>query len=319
MMDRVRALPGVEGAGMSRAVPGDGYWGDNAFTVVEHPPLRQGVAQFAIDRETDAGFFQTMGIPILRGRSFDAGRSLDSAREAVINQAFQRSYFSNEDPIGKHLRYNDKDWEIVGVVGDTRYALNEAPKPIQYYSLYSGISNNTTLVIRANRDPEQYAMSVQRIVASLDPTLPVSDVLTMDQLLGKNTVDSSFNATLLGGFALLSLVLAAAGIFGVLSYVVTQRTSEIGIRMALGAGRGHVLSSVLADGLRPALFGLMLGLAGSVAAVRLLRSMLYETRPLDPTVFLFVSVGLIAVASFACLVPAWRASRLNPVEALRIS
>jgi putative ABC transport system permease protein len=317
LLERVRALPGVEAAGMARTVPGNGYWGDEDFAVVEHPPLPRGVAQYAIDREADPGFFQAMGIPILRGRTFDASRRLDQANETVISASFARLYFPNEDPIGKHLRYGNRNWEIVGIAGDTRYDLAQDPKPIQYYPLYAGILNNATLVIRSGRDVDQLAMPVQRIVQGLDRDLPVSEVLTMDQLIGKDTVDASFDATLLMGFAVLSLVLAAAGIFGVLSFIVAQRTNEIGIRIALGAQREQVLRLMLVDGLQPAFFGLALGLAVSAATVRLLRAMLYETQPLDPAIFAAATGMLLLVAALACLVPAWRASRLEPAQALR--
>jgi putative ABC transport system permease protein len=177
-LERVRALPGVEAAGFTRAVPGQGYWGDNSFTVVEHPPLAQGVMQFAINRESDPGFFAAMGIPILRGHTFDPNRRLEHANQTVINASFARQYFPNEDPLGKHLRYGGKNWEICGIVGDTRYAQAQQPKPIQYYPLYAGDLSNGMLVIRARRDVEQYAMPVQRILAELDPELPVDNVLT---------------------------------------------------------------------------------------------------------------------------------------------
>jgi predicted permease len=317
LLNRVRALPGVEAAGMARAVPGQGYPGDDSFSVVEHPPLPQGVAQFAINPEADPGFFQTMGIPFLRGHSFDAGRQLDHADQTVINAAFARRYFPNEDPLGKHLHFNDRNWEIVGVVGNTRYALDKDPLPIQYYPLYSGQQKNALLVVRSSHKVEQFALPVQRIVQEMDRDLPVSDVLTMDQLLGKNTMNVSFNATLLLGFAVLSLVLAAAGIFGVLSYIVAQRTSELGIRMALGAQRKQILENVLLDGLRPVFAGLVLGLVASVAAVRLIRSMLFATQPLDPVVFLLVCIGLITLSIAACMAPAWRASQLDLMQALR--
>jgi putative ABC transport system permease protein len=207
---------------------------------------------------------------------------------------------------------------IVGVVGDTRYTASEAPRPMQYYPLFAGVQNNGTLVIRSSRNVEQFALPVQRIVGGLDHDLPVSDVLTMDQLLGKSTQDTSFNATLLLGFAVLSLVLAGVGLFGVLSYIVAQRSSEIGIRIALGAQRDQVLRQVLLDGLRPALLGLVFGLAASAGAARLIRSMLYGTQPLDPAVFAAVAATLLLVAALACLVPAWRASRLDPMQALRM-
>jgi putative ABC transport system permease protein len=161
------------------------------------------------------------------------------------------------------------------------------------------------------------ALPVQRVVAQLDPALPVADVLSLDQIIGKDTAAASFDALLLLVFAMLSLILAAVGLFGVLSYIVSQRTGEIGIRIALGAQREHVLRLMLADGLRPAIIGLVLGLAASAAVTRLIRSLLYGTQPLDPIVFVIVTIALLAVAAVACLVPAWRASRLDPVEALR--
>jgi predicted permease len=317
LLDRARALPGVEAVGFAPSLPGQGYWGDDAFTIVEHPPLPQGTIQVAINREVDPGYFRALGIPILRGQGFDPGRVLDKAGQTVISAAFARRYFPGEDPIGKHLHYRDKNWEIAGVVGDTRYALNKAPEPMQYYPLFSGGLNNGVLVVRSSRDVEQYALPVQHIVRELDPDMPVSNVLTMDQLLGRETLDASFNATLLAVFAGLSLLLAGVGLFGVLSYIVAQRTGEIGIRIALGARREQVLRKMLLDGLRPALLGLAIGLAGSVAAARGIQAMLYGTQALDPAVFAGVSLTLLLVAALACLVPAWRASRLDPIRALR--
>jgi putative ABC transport system permease protein len=164
---------------------------------------------------------------------------------------------------------------------------------------------------------EQYALPVERIVAEMDHDLPVSDVLTMNQSLGKNTFDQNFNTTLLVAFATLSLVLAAVGLFGVMSYIVGQRTTEIGIRIALGAKREHVMRKMLMDGMWPAVLGLVVGLAASLEVSRLMRDLLYEIKPLDPAVFAAVAATLLAVAVFACIVPAWRASRLDPMQALR--
>jgi len=320
LLTRVRALPGVESAGFVTAVPGQGYWGDWGFTIVEHPPLPQGKGLFAPNRWADPGYFQAMGIPLLRGRTFASGQRLDKANEVVISQLFAQRYFPGEDPIGKHIHVElgpKINSVIVGIVGDTRYVIGEDPLPMQYYPLYAGVANNGTLVVRSTHDVESLAIPVQRAIGEIDRDLPVSDVLTMDQLLGRNTLSENFNATLLTAFAALSLLLAAAGLFGVLSYVVAQRTTEIGIRMALGAQREQVMHRMLLDGMGPAVFGLILGLAASVEASRLMRDLLYETRPLDPIVFTAVTAMLLVVAMFACLLPAWRASRLNPMQALR--
>ena len=323
LLERVRALPGVEAAGFVTAVPGKGYYGDFDFSIPEHPPTPQGNGLFAIFRYADPGYFAAMGIPILRGHTFDDGQVLDRANEVLISESFAKTFFPNEDPIGKHLRrghmipgQTDQS-VIVGVVGDTRFAIGEQPRPMQYYPIFTGVQNFGTLVVRSNRDVEQLAVPVQRMIQSMDHDLPVSDVLTMNQLLGKNTIDQSFDTTLLSSFALLSLLLAAVGLFGVLSYVAAQRTSEIGIRIALGAQREQVLRLMLFDGLWPAFIGLALGLAASAATVRLMRTMLYETQPLDPAVFTSVTIALLLVAALACMAPAWRASRLDPMQALR--
>jgi putative ABC transport system permease protein len=317
LLARVRALPGVDAAGLVTAVPGQGYWEDSNFTIVEHPPLLLGAGTWALNRWADPGYFAAMGIPILRGRAFSDSLRLDQANEVVISDTFAKKYFPGGEPIGKHLNTQSKVYTIVGVVGDIRFEIGEAPNEMKYFSLNEGKENYATLVIRSRLDVEQFALPVQRVIQNMDRDLPVSGVLTMDQLLGKSTLDQSFNTTLLTGFAELSLLLAAVGLFGVLSYMASQRTGEIGIRLALGAPRGNVLGKMLGDGLRPAMIGLVLGLAASAEATRLMRTMLYETRPLDPAVFAAVSGTLLLVAALACLVPAWRASRVDPVQALR--
>jgi predicted permease len=320
LLERVRALPGVEAAAFVTGVPGQGYLGDDGFTIAEHPPLPQGKGNLAIFRWADPGFFAAIGIPILRGRTFGDGQKLDHANEVVISDSFAQQFFPGEDPIGRHLRVTDRKQPsvIVGVVGDTRFSIGEPPQPMQYHPLFAGETNNGTLVIRTGRDVEQLALPVQRIIQKMDHDLPVSDVLTMNQLLGQSTLDQSFDAALIGGFAVLSLLLAAAGLFGVLSYIVAQRSGEIGIRIALGAQREQVLGLMLADGLRPALIGLLLGLAAGAAVMQSIKAMLYETQPLDPQIFAAVAVLLIASAALACVVPAWRASRLDPMRVLRM-
>jgi predicted permease len=319
LLERVRTLPGVDAAGFVTVAPGQGSWGDWGFTIVEHPPLPQGTGTSAIKRWADPKYFGAMGIPILRGSTFDAGKRLDAANQVIISQSFVTQYFPGEDPIGKHIRVEveHRTAEVVGVVGDTRYLIGEKPLPMMYYPLDAGVETVGTLVIRSRLDVERYALPVERIVSEMDRDLPVSDVLTMNLLLGMHTFDQSFNATLLTAFATLSLLLAAVGLFGVMSYIAAQRTTEIGIRIALGANREDVMRKMLLDGMRPAAFGLVVGLAASLEAGQLMRDLLYEIKPLDPEVFAAVTVTLLAVAVFACIVPAWRASRLDPMQALR--
>jgi predicted permease len=321
LLDRVRALPGVQSAGLDTTLPGTGRQRTNAFAIEEVPSPTVGKFFVADARSVDPGLFQAIQIPLIRGRFFRDNERLGKANVAIVNQAFAHKFFPNSDPLGKHIDDSNFDgphvFEIVGVVGDTRDTLADQIAPTIYYPLFRGSSGFSYLAIRMSGDVLGIALPVQKILANMDPNLAVGDILTMEQILGKGTLDASFDATLLGAFAVLSLVLAGVGIFGVLSYIVTQRTQEIGIRMALGSPRDRVLGQVLLDGLKPALIGLVLGLAASVGAVRLMRSMLYATQPLDPAVFALVSLMLIAVASAACLVPAWRASRLDPMQALR--
>src|SRR5262249_39695450 len=189
-----------------------------------------------------------------------------------------------------------------------------------WFPILSGIPGNSgdsVLVVRAARDVMSLATPIRRLIASLDSDLPVKNILTMEQIVGESTASSSFTATLVLSFAGLSLLLAAVGLYGVLSYLVTQRTPEIGIRMALGAERKRVLRLMLLDGLRPALVGFALGMAASVAITRLIRSVLYGTSPLDPPVFNMVGLTLLLASGVACLVPAWRAARIDPMHALR--
>jgi predicted permease len=319
ILERVRALPGVQSAGLINAAPGQGWGGDRVVAVPEHGPVLPGRGVDVLARGADPGYFSAVGIPLLRGRTFTSDERLDHAGTTVISADAAALLFPGEDAIGKQLRdsVSGETWQIVGIVGNTRFSVREPGRPTMYVPLFGNRYSSVTLVLRASHDVEALAMPVQRIIAGIKPDIPVFNVLTMDQTLGRSTVDESFDAILLVGFAALSLVLAAVGLFGVLSYMVAQRTSEIGIRIALGAQREHVLRKVLFDGIGPALVGLLAGLTASAALVHLIRSILYDTHPLDPAVFGSVAGLLLLVATMACLAPAWRASRLDPMQALR--
>jgi putative ABC transport system permease protein len=269
-------------------------------------------------RGADPGYIGAAQIPLLRGRVFTPDERLERANVALLSQSAAKEAFPGEDPIGKHFQFRDKErYEIVGVVGDTRWWVSEPARPTMYIPIYGNDYSVATIFVRSPQ-AESLAMPVERIIAGLDRDLPVSDVKTLRDSVGEETVDSQFDSLLVAAFAVIALVLSAAGLYGVLSYVVTQRTGEIGIRMALGAPRTEVLRSMLIDGLRPALLGLILGLGASFVTGRLIASMLYETLPYDSGILAAVVAILLMVAAGSCLSPAWRASRLNPMSALRI-
>ena len=319
VLSSVRGLPGVQSAGLVSAAPGQGYGGDNLVSVVEHPPLPKGTGLDLQNRGADPGYFAAMQVPLVRGRVFTSDERLNRANVVIISQKAAELCFPGEDPIGKHIKvsFDGKVGEVIGVVGDTRWNIAQPAMPMMYWPLLSGEWENVTLIMRSPSSVSALAMPAQKIIGGLDPDLPISNVRTIRESIARATIDSQFDSLLVLVFAVIALILAAAGLYGVLTYLVTQRTSEIGIRIALGARREQVLSTVLYDGLRPAVFGLLLGLGASAAAVRLIRTMLYQTEPFDPAVFAAVAATLLAVAAVACLVPAWRASRLDPMLALR--
>jgi predicted permease len=326
LLEKVRHLPGVAAVGLTNAVPGDGLYGDTTFSIPEHPPEPPQKRDSAIFRTADPGYFHAMQIPLVKGRLFTSHERLNNANFVIINQKLASEFFPNEDPLQKHLAVSwrspsSENFEIVGVVGDTRYLLNEPVRSMMWFPILSGIPGATAdsaLVVRSTTDPAALGIPIQKTIVGIDPDLPVSNVLTMQEIIGKSTANASFEASLLGVFATLSLLLAAVGLFGVLSYLVAQRTGEIGIRIALGAHREQVLRLMLVDGLWPAVIGLALGLCASAAVTREMQSLLYGIRPLDPAVFGLVSLVLLLVAGAACMIPAWRASRLDPMQALRI-
>jgi predicted permease len=324
LVDRVRQLPGTHAVAVGTILPGEGHVRDDIFTICEHPALPKGQVLDASTYFADPGYFNAMQIPLLQGRLFQDDERLDRSGEVIVNEDFVRQFLKGETPLGKHIKPQgvevmgaDTGLEIVGVVADTLENVSGAQTPIIYYPFYSGTQRSGTLVIRTEQAPSALTLPAQQAIASLDPGLAVANVLTMDQILGKSTVAASFDATLMLAFAVISLVLAAVGLFGVLSYIVAQRTAEIGIRIALGAQRPQVMRLMLRDGLQPALLGLVLGLIASTGMAQLIRSMLYGTRALDPAVYLLVSATLLMTAILACALPAWRASRLDPMTALR--
>jgi predicted permease len=322
ILDRIRAIPGVLAAGLGETLPGAGNGEDDIFTI-QGLPLATGKEDRsrALVRRADPGYFSALGIPLLSGRFFTGRDRLDRVDKVIISRELARKYFPGKDPLGQHIAvplWSDTEYEIVGIVGDTIHQVGKPTMETIYFPAFAGNSfQGGMLAIQTATDPLSFSVPVQRQFAALDAELPVSDVLTLQQILGDSVSDASFSATLVMVFAILSLTLASVGLYGVLSYLMTQRTTEIGIRIALGAQRDHVLCLMLLDGLRPALFGLALGIVASAAVTRMIQSMLFAVKPLDPTVYIAVASTLLLVATLACIFPAWRASQLDPMQALR--
>jgi predicted permease len=269
LLARVRIMPEVNAAALGSVVPGAGHGGDDVFTIPEHPPVAAGAAlPDALFRLASPEFFSTLEIPLVSGRFFTPDDRAGRPKTVIISQQLARQYFPGEDPLGKHLHIaaeENGDYEIVGVVGDTLYQVGQPSLPTMYFPVLGGQTDvrGLTLMVRTKADPLALAVPVQKQIATLDPQLPVSNVLTMDEMVARTLGNASLSANLVLAFALLSLALASVSLYGVLSYLTTQRSGEIGIRMALGAERNQVLRLTLGDGVRPAVYGLASGLAVS--------------------------------------------------------
>jgi predicted permease len=320
LLARVRVIPGVKAAAVVSVLPGDGHFMDNTFKIEGHPPLLPGQIQDAVIRGADPGYFSTMNIPLLRGRFFADADRLESGNAMVITASMAKTFFPGEDPLGKYLVL---DWEgaprfeIVGIVGDVLSNLDRPVEPTVYLPLNSGRFEYGSLVVRSSAEVTGLALPVQKEIARIDADLAVSDVLTMQEIIGKSTANAMFDALLVVLFAVLALILAAVGLYGLLSYLVTQRTNEIGIRMALGAQRSEVMKAMLLDGLRPTGIGLLLGLFAGALCAQLIHSLLFGVQPLEWMIFAAVGLLVLLISICACAYPAWRAARVDPMIALR--
>ena len=322
-LERIRALPTVRSAGVINFLPLYGGLGSSTGFKIEgrpEPPPGQGPGTDV--RVVDAGYFPTMGIPLLRGRNFSESEHREPRRVILINDALARKHFPNEDPIGKRLdvaMFENPIWcEIVGVVGNVRYdsLIDESP-PAVYFPHPELAYSFMTLVIRTDGDPAAIAPVVQREIRALDPNQPVSDVRTMEQVMSEWVSSSRFNTLLLGLFAGLATLLSAVGIFGVMNYSVALRTRELGLRLAIGAQPRQVLLLVLKQGLLLTILGVVVGLAAAFALTRLLSGLLFGVEAVDVTTFATISLLLVAVSLLACYLPARRAMRIDPLSALR--
>jgi putative ABC transport system permease protein len=328
VVERVAALPGITSAALTRDLPLSGVDPSLFFNIEGRAPAAPGKEPVARWRMTTPGYFRTMGMALLAGRDFTDQDTATSGGVAIISQAMARQYWPHEDPISKVIRPGypgvSKLCTIVGVVGDARQWLAIDEPPTAYYpysqvpaSLGPIIFGRTTLVVRAASDPSSLVKAIRHEIHSIDSDAPVYQVSTMDQLLASAAGSTRFQMVLLGIFAAAGLLLATIGIYGLISYSVTQRTREIGVRMALGAGRSEVLRMVVRQGVMLSLIGVGVGLAAALGLTRLMSSLQYGVAPTDPATFGLVPLGLFLVTVFASYVPARRATKVDPMVALR--
>ena len=316
--DRIQHLPGVTSVSVVNSLPFAGFsW---SFDFKTDDDAQPGGDRAAIIRCVGSDFFKAMGMGILKGRSFDGHDVKESAPVIIINDIMAERLYPGRDALGKHIFLsNDKQGrEIVGIVPYLRHhRLDEKPQSEMYLPNLQSFSIASTVVVQTAVNPMSLVGPIREEVRALDKDLPVYDVKTMEQRLSESVAERRFTLILLGTFAATALVLAAIGIYGVMSYSVTRQTHEIGIRMALGAQRNHVLKTVIGQGMAMTMIGVVIGLIAAVALTRSLESLLYGVSARDPFTFVIIPAALIAVALSACLVPALRATKIDPMVALR--
>jgi putative ABC transport system permease protein len=325
LLARTNSEPGVHSAALVSDAPlGDSppYW---SFEIQGAEARAAGSVQDAAVFTASDGYFETLRIPLVRGRHFDATDRVGAPDVVVINQAAAQRFWKGRDPVGARITFGDPSdpgtrWAtVVGVVGDVRHErLDEPAYPQIYIPFAQAPVRSMVLAVRASGDPATLVPSVRRALAALDPDLPLADVSTLEDRKAVSLARPRVNATVLGGFALAALVLAAVGIYGVVAYGVVQRTRELGIRMALGAGGSTLLRMVIRQGMAPVLGGMVVGLVGALASGRLLRGLLFGVGSGDPATLVLVTCFLVAVALAAMYLPARRASRSDPMLALRV-
>jgi len=323
VMDRLRATPGVESAAMVSTLPLASF-DRRGFHVQDRPLANESAAPSADSYSVSPEYFKVMRIPLKRGRYFTGADRVGTPKVALISESCARSQFPREDPIGKHIqlggRHDDKEWlTIVGIVGDVRqYGLDQPSAMEAYLAQAQDLSFGYNLVARTSTDPRRMVKAVRAAFFSVDATQPVYQVQPLEDYVSDTLAARTFTLALLALFGILALSLAAIGIYGVISYAVSLRTREVGIRMALGAGQGAVLSMVLRQGLALAGIGIAFGICASLALTRFLTTLLFEVQPSDPVTSASTAIGLASLALIATYIPARRASRIDPITALRI-
>ena len=323
-LSRLSQLPGVTAAGASNMIPLDGNSTDRLLEIEGYVPRDRSDMPDAQNRQVTPGWFDAMSIPLARGRLIERADDEKAPHVLVVNEAFAKRFFPNGDAVGKRIRLGKLTAEfpwatIVGVVGDVRgFALDEPPEPTMYWPVAQyRATPSLAIVVRTQNDPAALSSAVRDAITEIDHSQPIYDMQTLDQLVAKSLGQRRFTLTLMVLFGVIALVLSAIGIYGVMAFAVTQRTQEIGIRMALGASAVDVLKMVVGSGMVLALIGVGVGLIGAFALTRLMASLLFGVSPTDLVTFSFVTAGLLIVALLACYIPARRATKVDPLVALR--
>ena len=321
---RIAALPGVLSVGMSNCHPLAGNCNGTPIWFRDRPDVARGTEPFVGIHYVSPDYFKTMKIPLIRGRWFTPADGPGAPKVVLVSEGAARKFWPGEDPIGKPIALGQPGFgardgvQIAGIVGEVRYRrMDELPRPDVYISHLQSPQTSLVIFARTSGDPLALAPAVRREVSALNKNLPVYDIKSMRDRIGEATSRARFSATLLGVFASIALVLAALGIYGVMSYAVNQRTREIGIRLALGAQPGDVLGPVVGRGLILTVIGIAIGLVAALASTRVLTTLLYEVKPSDPATYAVIAVVLGAVALLASYIPARRATRVDPLTALR--
>ena len=318
LLERVRGLPGVSAASLSTMVPmGFGGWSGTGVSI-EGYTFRPDESNSIPYSQVGPGYFETIGTPIVRGREFSAADRAGSLPAAVINEAFARRYWPGQDPVGKHVVVAEQVQTVVGVVRDIKYRrLQDPPSPLLFHPIAQWHNSGFTLYVRSAGDPRSLQAALRSAFESVSPDLPFTDVRTLAEHMGAATFIQRNGAYSLATVGVVALILAAVGLFGVLSYSVTQRTREIGVRIAVGASRRDVVGLVVGRALRLTAIGLGVGIALAAGAGRLLRSQIFGVSPLDPVTYAGMAALLAAVALLAAWLPARRAARVDPIVALQ--
>ena len=318
---RVAALPGVQSAGLGDCFPLAGGCSGTSIVLRDRPPVPQGMEPFVGVHWASPTYFRTMRIPLLRGRWFSESDRKGGPKVVVINETAARRFWPGEEAIGHLIGVGQGGMdqaEVIGVVGDVRYGqMDEMPQPDVYISYLQSPRWGMLVNVRADGNPTALTEAIRREVHALNRDLPLFDVKTMEERIREGTAKARFSAILLAVFAGMALILSAVGIYGVMAYVVTQRTREIGIRIALGARPADVLGLVVRRGGGLALAGIVVGIGGALAATRVLATLLYQVRPSDAATYAGIGCGLLAVALIASYIPARRAAAVDPSSALR--